>query len=170
MKKRLFVVLAAFILVFSITACGSNVQEYAGFYSAAIPDGFVADEYETEFTRESDAFPGEKDIIQVYVSNGSAEDEITRSIDFWDGDHQRVDDVTHNGITWKVETFEWLGGDAPSCTFYTDTEDGHYIEVTIFLLAYDDEEVVAFMDSFSFVEGAYDKSYEFMWNVGAEEE
>lgn len=161
MKKRLFVVLAAVIMVFSITACGSNVQDYAGFYSAAIPDGFVTDEWETEFTRDSEAYPGNEEIIKVYVSMGSAEDEISRSIDYWEGDHKRVDDVTHNGITWKVETFTW-NDDAPSCSLYTDTEDGHYIEISIFMMAYDNEEIVAFLDSFSFEEGAYDKSYDWV--------
>ena len=162
MKKRILVLLAAAVLVLSMTACGGPATEdYAGFYSAAVPEGFVTDEWETEFTRDSEDYPTYEEIIKVYVSSGSAEEAITSSVEYWDGDHKRVDDVTHNGITWKVETFTW-DEDAPSCLLYTDTEDGNYIEISIFMMAYDDEEIVAFLDSFSFEEGAYDKSYEWL--------
>jgi len=166
MKKRLFslVLLAVVILVMSSCGGASGAQTYAGFYSAIIPEGFTANEEETEFTRESSVYAGDEEIIKVYVSYGDAEEAITSSVEYWAGGedaHQRMEDVTYGDITWLVETFTWNDG-APSCTFYTNTEDGHYIEVNCFLLAHDSEEVVAMMESFTFEEGASDKYDEFM--------
>lgn len=159
MKKRLFLVLTVVVMMIAITACGSGPKLYAGFYSAEMPEGFVTDEWEVQFERE--AADGNEEIILVEVRSGDAETAIQESLDYWGDDHQRADDITHNGITWKVETFTW-NDDLPSCMLYTDTEDGNYIEITAFLMAYDNEELVAMLDTFSFEEGAYDKSYEFV--------
>lgn len=171
MKKSIFVVAVAIIMVFAMTACGgSGVQSYAGFYSAAIPEGFTANEEQNEFTRDSAVHEGEEEIIKVYLSYGDAEEEIDSSIDFWDtGDglnrHQRVDDVTYGDITWYVETYTWGNDDSDSCIFYTDAGDGYYIEVNFFLMAYDSEEVVEMMKSFTFEENASDKHYEFLDSI-----
>lgn len=173
MKKAIFAVLLALVMVFAMTACGdSGPQTYAGFYSAVIPDGFVTDEFETEFTRDSEAHEGEEEIIQVYVRYGDAEEEINDSIAYWadsSSPHQRLDDVTYGDITWFVEEYTWGNDDAASCVFYTNTEDGNFIEVNFFLLGHDNEEVVAMMESFTFEEGAYDKSYDFVNAIYAEE-
>lgn len=167
MKKTVFAVMI--IMIFALCSCGSSgPQSYAGFYSANIPEGFVTDEYETEFTRESDVYEGEKEKIQVYVRYGDAEEEINSSVDYWadtSDPHKRVDDVTYGDITWFVETYTWDTwdvDDVDSCTFYTATEDGNFIEVNFFLMAYDSEEVVSMMESFTFEEGAYDKAIEFI--------
>ena len=162
--KKIILLVTMLILAGMITACGSSPKVYAGFYSANIPEGFNVNEEENEFRKDSEAHPGYEEIIKVYVSYGDAEQEITRSIDYWKDNsspHQRIEDVTYGDITWKVETFTWNDG-VPSCTFYTNTEDGNYIEVTCFLLAHDSEEVVSMMESFTFEEGAYDKNREFV--------
>jgi len=168
MKKSIFAVVTAIIMLFAMTACGSSgAQTYAGFYSADIPEGFTANEEQNEFTRDSVVHEGEEEIIKVYVSYGDAEEEIDSSVDFWaTGDelsrHQRVDDVTYGDITWFVETYKWGNDDADSCMFYTDTGDGHYIEVNFFLMAHDSEEVVKMMESFTFEENPSDKYDEFI--------
>lgn len=179
--KKVLIVLMTLMMVIVMAACGgssgeqssddqssgdqaSAVKSYAGFYSAEIPDGFETDEYEVEFTRDSAVYEGEEEIIKVYVSYGDAEEQINSSVEYWaDGDspHQRVDDVTYGDITWLVETWTW-NDDAASCTFYTNTEDGNYIEINFFMMAYDNEEVVKMMESFTFEEGAYDKNYDFV--------
>jgi len=167
MKKRLFslVLMAVVILVMSSCGGASGAQTYAGYYSAVIPEGFTANEEENEFTRESSVHATEEEIIKVYLTYGDAEEAINSSVEYWaDGEdaHKRLEDVTYGDITWFVETFTWGNDDADSCTFYTNTEDGHYIEVNCFLLAHDSEEVVAMMESFTFEEGASDKYDEFM--------
>ena len=116
---------------------------------------------------------GEEEIIKVYVSYGDAEEEIDSSVDFWaTGDglnrHQRVDDVTYGDITWFVETYTWGNDDSDSCIFYTDAGDGYYIEVNFFLMAYDSEEVVKMMESFTFEENPSDKYYEFLDTIYGE--
>ena len=61
MKKTIFAVIAALVMVFAMTACGSSgPQSYAGFYSAIIPDGFTANEEQTEFRKDSDAHVGDR--------------------------------------------------------------------------------------------------------------
>ena len=57
-----------------------------------------------------------------------------------------------------------------SCTFYTDAGDGDFIEVNIFLMAHDSEEVVSMMESFTIEEGAYDKSLDFITELYGDEE
>ena len=166
MRKTIFAVMVALVMLLAMTACGgSSAKVYAGFYSCEFPEGFTAtDEYECSFERESEAYPGYEESIDVSIHMGSAEDEIVRSLEYWGEDHSRADDVTYGGITWKVETFTW-NDDAPSCTLYTDTEDGNYIEINFFMLAYDSEEVVSMMETFTFEEGAYDKNYDFNMEI-----
>ncbi|MDO5415223.1 MAG: hypothetical protein Q4F78_07135 [Bacillota bacterium] len=172
MKKSIFAIVSAIILMFAMTACGgSGTQTYAGFYSAIIPDGFTANEEQTEFRKDSDVHVGEEEIIQVYVRYGDAEEEIDSSVDYWSdtsAPHQRLDDVTYGDITWFVETYTWGNDDAESCTFYTDAGDGYYIEVNFFLMAYDSEEVVKMMESFTFEENPSDKYYEFLDTIYGE--
>jgi len=174
MRKTIFAVVSAIILLLAMTACGgSGTQTYAGFYSAAIPEGFTVNEEQDEFTRDSAVHEGEEEIIKVYVSYGDAEKEIDSSVDFWaTGDglnrHKRVEDVTYGNITWYVETYTWGNDDSDSCIFYTDAGDGYYIEVNFFLMAYDSEEVVKMMESFTFEENPSDKYYEFLDTVYGE--
>lgn len=171
MKKSIFTIVSAIILMFAMTACGgSGTQTYAGFYSAIIPDGFTANEEQTEFRKDSDVHVGEEEIIQVYVRYGDAEEEIDSSVDYWSdtsAPHQRLDDVTYGDITWFVETYTWGNDDAESCTFYASAGED-FIEVNFFLLAHDSEEVVTMMESFTFEEDAYDKYYEFISELYAD--
>lgn len=160
MSKKVLVMIVTVMFVFAMTACG-GAKLYGGYYSCEFPEGFTAtDEYENNFERVMESDPNSEEVITVGVYSGSAEDEIVRSLEYWGDSHGRVDDVTYGGTTWKVETFSW-GDDMESCTLYTDTEDGHYIEINFFLMAYDNPEVVAMMEGFTFEEGAYDKNYDF---------
>lgn len=174
MKKAIFSAALVIVMALAMTACGSSgAQSYAGFYSAVIPEGFTANEEQTEFTRDSAVHEGEEEIIKVYVSYGDAEEEINSSVDFWaTGDdlnrHKRIDDVTYGDITWFVETYTWGNDDSDSCIFYADAGDGYYIEVNFFLMAHDSEEVVKMMESFTFEENPSDKYYEFLDTVYGE--
>lgn len=167
--KKLLIIVLAMIMAFAMASCGggggdSGAPVYAGYYSAVIPDSFTANEYESEFVRDSEAYPGYEDKISVDLLTGSAEEEIASSIEYWGGDHQRLDDVTYGDVTWKVETFTWNGG-APSCMFYADADEGHYVCVAFFMLAADSEEVTSIMESFTIQEGAYDKNQEFLGSM-----
>jgi hypothetical protein len=149
-------------MVFAMTACGGeSAKVYAGYYSADIPDSFTVNEYESEFARDSADHPGSTDKIKVMIVTGDAEEEINGSIDFWGGSHQRVDDVTYGDITWKVETFTW-DDQTPSCSFYADVDDTHYVNVTFYMLGVDSEEVTSVMESFTLQDDAYNKNQEFL--------
>lgn len=169
--KKLWVLLLAMVMAFAMTACGGGGGEeapaeeeakvYAGFYSADIPESFTANEYESEFVRDSEAYPGNEEKIQVKILTGNAEEEIASSIEYWGGEHQQLDDVTYGDLTWKVETFTW-NSDAPSCTFYTDVDDSNYLSVTFYMLGADSEEVVSIMESFTMQDDAYEKNQAFL--------
>lgn len=162
--KKVVVIALAMIMAFAMASCGGGGDEakvYAGFYSANIPESFTVNEYESEFVRDSEAYPGYEDKITVDILTGTAEDEIASSIEYWGGKHQQLDDVTYGDITWKVETFTW-NSDAPSCTFYTDIDDSNYLEVNFFMMGADSEEVVSIMESFTIQDGAYEKHQEFL--------
>lgn len=160
--KKVVVIALAMIMAFAMASCGGDeAKVYGGFYSANIPDSFTVNEYESEFVRDSEAYPGYEDKIKVEILTGNAEDEIAGSLEYWGDSHQQLDDVTYGDITWKVETFTW-NSDAPSCTFYTDIDDSNYLEVNFFMMGADSEEVVSIMESFTIQDGAYEKHQEFL--------
>ena len=160
--KKVVVIALAMIMAFAMASCGGDeAKVYGGFYSANIPDSFTVNEYESEFVRDSEAYPGYEDKIKVEILTGNAEDEIAGSLEYWGDSHQLLDDVTYGDITWKVETFTW-NSDAPSCTFYTDIDDSNYLEVNFFMMGADSEEVVSIMESFTIQDGAYEKHQEFL--------
>ena len=160
--KKVVVIALAMIMAFAMASCGGDsAKVYGGFYSANIPESFTVNEYESEFVRDSEAYPGYEDKIKVEILTGNAEDEIAGSLEYWGDSHQQLDDVTYGDITWKVETFTW-NSDAPSCTFYTDIDDSNYLEVNFFMMGADSEEVVSIMESFTIQDGAYEKHQEFL--------
>ena len=160
--KKLIVIILTMVMALALAACGGEEEKvYAGYYSANIPDSFTVNEYESEFVRDSEAYPGYEDKIKVEILTGNAEDEIAGSLEYWGDSHQQLDDVTYGDITWKVETFTW-NSDAPSCTFYTDIDDSNYLEVNFFMMGADSEEVVSIMESFTIQDGAYEKHQEFL--------
>lgn len=162
MKKTLFMLVLACVMVFTMASCGGDgVKVYAGYYSTNIPEGFEVDKYESEFTRDSEAYPGYEDVIKINIFTGNAEDEINSSLEYWGDDHQRLDDVTYGDYTWLVETFTW-NSDAPSCTFYYDLGDGNHVSVNFFMMAADSEEVTSIMESFTIQDNAYEKNQEFL--------
>lgn len=163
--KKAACLVAVALMVFAMTACGGESEKiYAGYYSAAIPEGFTVNEYESEFVRQNAEVEAYEDKISVDILTGTSEDNIQSSIEYWGGRHQRLEDVTYGDRTWKVETFTW-NGDTPSCMFYTDIEDNKHVLVTCYMLAVDSEEVKALMESFKIQEGAYEKNQEFLSNM-----
>lgn len=172
MKKTIFAIMMVFVMMFVMTACGSSgPQTYAGFFSATIPEGFTADEEQSEFTRPCSVSPDDEEMIQVYIRHGDAEEEINSSVDYWadsSSPHKRLDDVTYGNITWYVESYTWDTWDVDDvecCTFYTNADNGDFIEVNIFLLGHDNEEVVTMMESFAFEEDAYNKNCDFIYSL-----
>lgn len=170
--KKILILMVSLIMILAMSGCGSSgPQTYAGFYSAAIPEGFTANDEQTEFTRPCSVSPENEEMIQVYIRHGDAEEEINSSVAYWadtSSPHKRVEDVTYGDITWFVETYTWDTwdvDDVDSCTFYTNADNGDFIEVNIFLLGHDNEEVVAMMESFTFEEDAYNKNCEFVYSL-----
>ena len=100
MKKRILAFVLCVLMALSAIAmasCGGGGDEakvYAGFYSANIPESFTVNEYESEFVRDSEAYPGYEDKIKVEILTGNAEDEIAGSLEYWGDSHQQLDDVT----------------------------------------------------------------------------
>ncbi|MBR2591029.1 MAG: hypothetical protein IKE65_08935 [Clostridia bacterium] len=170
--KVISLLLAALLLVGSLTACGSKdkkddgatsstsaaeetTQEQVkkeaieGWFYAEIPEGFkVSSNSDTEFVGDN----GKIISVSLRKTFSDTPDAAAFAKDKADDTFKAADDLTIGKYTYKTLDFKWDGG-AASKKLFADVYEGYVAEITLFCLTPDDADAKAFLESFELVEG-----------------
>lgn len=189
MKKRLVFLLATFVCVFALTACGGSkteseeadgaeevteetteeveeeeeVELWGDFFQAEIPDTLSPDEYGTVFALDTN-----EPVIKIYFETDTAEELVASKLEMFADTHTRGEDLTIGDYTWLVVNSESTGGEK-GCSLFMDLPDGeHALYIQFYGLAIDSPEVTTFLETFAIEDDAYNRYVAFRKEVNGE--